>query len=63
MRLNREQAKHIADTSRIIAITEFGFFGYTGGIQHHDWVLITLAVAAFIAFEVAAVLILGERDA
>lgn len=28
MRLNPEQAKHLADTWRVIAIGEVGFFGY-----------------------------------
>lgn len=37
MQLNDEQAKHVAETLRIIAIAEFGFFGYTGGLTGCLW--------------------------
>ena len=30
MRLNSAQARHVADTLRVIAITQFGFFDYHG---------------------------------
>ena len=61
MRLNNEQAKHIADTLRIIAVAEFGFFGYTGGLEHGDWLFVALSVGVFALLEWAAILTLRER--
>ncbi|WP_298135818.1 hypothetical protein [Acidiferrobacter sp.] len=61
MRLNGEQAKHVADTLRIAAVAEFGFFGYTGGLEHHDWLLVLLSVCVFILIDGAAALTLRER--
>jgi len=61
MRLNNEQAKHVADTLRVAAVAEFGFFGYTGGLEHHDWLLVLLSVCIFVLIEGAAVLTLRER--
>ncbi|RCN59035.1 hypothetical protein [Acidiferrobacter thiooxydans] len=61
MQLNDEQAKHIADTLRIASVAEFGFFGYTGGLERHDWLLVFLAVTIFVLIESGAVLIMRER--
>ena len=61
MRLNSEQAKHVAETLRIIAIAEFGFFGYTGGLEHRDWLFVALSVGVFAILEGAAILTLRER--
>ena len=61
MQLNNEQAKHIADTLRIAAVAEFGFFGYTGRFEQRAWLLVFLAIIIFALTESAAVLILKER--
>ncbi len=61
MQLNDEQAKHVAETLRIIAIAEFGFFGYTGGLVHRNWLFVALAVGVFALFEGAAILTLRKR--
>lgn len=61
MRLNGEQAKHVAETLRIVAVAEFGFFGYTAGLERHDWWLMAASLLSFTLIEYAAVLILGDR--
>ena len=61
MRLSDEQAKHIAETLRIVAIAEFGFLGYTAGLKRHDWWLMAASSLSFILIESVAVLILGDR--
>ena len=61
MRFNDEQARHIADTLRIAAVAEFGFFGYAGGLEYHDWLVALLSACVFALIESAAILILRER--
>lgn len=60
-RFNDEQARHIADTLRVAAVAEFGFFGYTGGLEHRDWLLALLSACVFVLIESAAVLTLRKR--
>ena len=64
--VNKEQAKHIADTIRVLAIAEFGFFGYHN-LQRwpHHWYVTIWAVAVFVVAEALAVSVLtftGGRD-
>lgn len=54
MQLNDEQAKHVADTLRIVAVAEFGFFGYTGGLEHGNWFFVAAAGGAFALLALAA---------
>lgn len=62
MQLNDEQAKHAADTLRVVAIAQFGFFGYTEGLARKDWWFMGAAAIGFALIEFAAILILGDRD-
>ena len=48
MQLNDEQAKHAADTLRVVAITQFGFFGYAAGLERRDWWLMVASPLVFI---------------
>lgn len=63
MKLNREQAKHLAETMRIVAIAQFGYFGYYGLIhwttQRSQFVLSSLL---FVIIELLAVALLTEED-
>ncbi len=61
MRFNDRQAKHVADTLRIIAVAEFGFFGYTGGLEHGRWLFVAASIGGFAILEWAAILTLRER--
>lgn len=55
VRFNKEQAKHLADTFRIVAIAQFGFFGYHGLIKWPEgwaafvWSAILFAVLDWVA--------------
>jgi len=61
MRLNQVQAKHLADTCRVIAIGEFGFFGYHA-LSHWtaDWVTLVWSAGMFVGWEIAAIWTLKE---
>ena len=48
MQLNDEQAKHAADTLRVVAIAQFGFFGYAAGLERRDWWLMVASSLVFI---------------
>lgn len=60
-RLNKDQAKHLADTFRVIAIGEFGFFGYHA-LKHPsaDWHMLVWAMALFVFLEIASIWTLQE---
>lgn len=45
MRLNKEQAKHLADTARIIAIAQFAAFGYTSFAEQQYLMTLVSALA------------------
>ncbi|HYW75475.1 MAG TPA: hypothetical protein VFA48_02470 [Gammaproteobacteria bacterium] len=55
------QAKHLADTCRVIAIGEFGFFGYHA-LSHWtaDWVTLVWSAGMFVGWEIAAIWTLKE---
>lgn len=63
MRLNKEQAKHLADSTRIVAIAQFGYFGYHGLVEWKGhWFTLVWAVFTYVAFEWFAVRLLQEDE-
>ncbi|MHB8409558.1 MAG: hypothetical protein ACYDHY_15950 [Acidiferrobacterales bacterium] len=63
MKLNKEQTKHLADTFRIIAIAQFGFFGYHGLIKWAtQWETFVWSAAVFVVCEWAAVWFLEDHN-
>ncbi len=61
MKLNKEQAKHLAGTFRVVAIAQFGFFGYHGLVSDPSrWIAVLWSVMFFIGLEFAAIWILEE---
>ncbi|WP_145930813.1 hypothetical protein [Acidihalobacter prosperus] len=62
MKLNQEQARHLADTFRIVAVAQFGFFGYHGLVEWntHGFTLLW-STAVFIVSEWLAVRLLKEN--
>ena len=59
--LNSEQAKHLAETARLIAAAQFAVFGYTSLYEHR--LLITLFSAViFVEIEWMAVKLLENAD-
>jgi hypothetical protein len=59
-KLNREQAKHLAETARLIAVAQFAAFGYTS-IVNHQYLLTILSTVIFVELELVAVLLLGDK--
>lgn len=61
MKLNREQAKHLAETLRIVAIAQFGVYGYhgiTGGLMGN----VIASAFLFVYLEFVAVFLLEGND-
>lgn len=58
MKLNNEQAKHLADTLRIIAVAIFSLFGYNG-VMHREWLQISLSTLIFCWLEAMALFVLS----
>lgn len=55
MALNRKQAEHYADTARIIALAQFGIFGYHGIIHlHTHWYALVWSTVTFVVIEALA---------
>lgn len=61
MRFDHEQAPRIADTLRIAAVAEFGFFGDTDGLEHHDGLVALSSACVFVLTESAAASTPRER--
>lgn len=59
MRLNKEQAKHLAETARIVGIAQFAAFGYTAVVDQQH-LLAMLSAVWFVAAELLAVLLLED---
>lgn len=61
MKFNHEQARHLADTCRVIAIGEFGFFGYHA-LKHPsaDWRMLAWSTVVFVVLEIASIWTLQE---
>ncbi|HQU15473.1 MAG TPA: hypothetical protein PLO69_05130 [Gammaproteobacteria bacterium] len=58
--LNRQQAAHLADTIRIVAFAEFGFFGYHNLLRWPIyWYVLVWAAMVFLVAEAIAVTVLG----
>ncbi|MDH4275841.1 MAG: hypothetical protein OEW08_12465 [Gammaproteobacteria bacterium] len=53
VKLNKEQAKHLADTLRVVAVAEFGYFGYAG-LNGKEWGMVAISTVAFILIEYLA---------
>ena len=63
VRINKEQAKHLADSFRIVAIAQFGFFGYHGLVNWStQWATFVWSAAVFIMCEGAAIWFLEDRN-
>ncbi|MHB8408284.1 MAG: hypothetical protein ACYDHY_09400 [Acidiferrobacterales bacterium] len=61
MKLNKEQAKHLAGTFRVIAIAQFGFFGYHGLIKWAtQWETFVWSAFLFAGLEIASIWVLKE---
>ena len=62
MSINKEQAVHLAETLRIVALAQFGFFGYTA-LKHVDkhWFILLWCSVWFVYLELCAVFLLGGR--
>lgn len=60
-KLNRDQAKHLAGTFRVVAIAQFGFFGYHGLMEWSmQWPSFVFSALCFIGLENAALWTLKE---
>ena len=59
--LNSEQAKHLAETARLIAAAQFAVFGYTS-IHEHRLFITLISAALFVEIEWLAVLLLENAD-
>lgn len=59
-KLNREQAKHLAETARIVAVAQFAAFGYTS-LSDHQYLLTPMSAVLFAEIELVAVLLLGDK--
>lgn len=60
MKLNEEQAKHLADTARLVAIAQFAAFGYTS-FAEQQYLMTILSALVFAEFESLALLLLGDK--
>ncbi len=60
MKLNEEQAKHLADSARVVAIAQFAAFGYTA-VVNQQYSIAILSTLWFIAAEWLAVLLLEDQ--
>lgn len=60
MKLNEEQAKHLADTARLVAIAQFASFGYTS-FAEQQYLMTILSALVFAEFESLALLLLGDK--
>ena len=61
MKLNNEQAKHLAGTLRIVAVAQFAAFGWAA-IQSSDWLGTLWPTTLFILLEFIALYALQEED-
>jgi hypothetical protein len=59
-KLNHEQAKHLAETARLIAVAQFAAFGYTSFVND-QYLLTILSTVIFAELELVAVLLLGDK--
>jgi len=63
VRFNREQAKHLADTFRVVAIAQFGFFGYHGLVKWvTQWETIVWSAVLFVGLEIASIRVLRTKE-
>lgn len=59
MELNKEQAKHLADTLRVVAIAQFGYFGYDS-LKVGMWPMVAVSFLLFVALEFLALTALED---
>ncbi|MFZ5593699.1 MAG: hypothetical protein ACOY4D_05480 [Pseudomonadota bacterium] len=59
MRLNTEQAKHLAETFRAVAFAQFAAFGYVA-IQKQDYITFVVSTGLFFCLIAFAVLLLED---
>ncbi len=60
MKLNKEQAKHLADTARIVAVAQFAAFGYTATVNQQYLIAVISSLWFFAAEWLAVMLLEGE---
>lgn len=60
MNLNKEQAKHLAETARVVAIAQFAAFGYTA-VVNQQYSIAMLSTLWFVAAEWLAVMLLEDQ--
>lgn len=60
MNLNKEQAKHLAETARVVAIAQFAAFGYTA-VVNQQHLIAMLSTLWFVAAEWLAVMLLEDQ--
>ncbi len=56
--MNNDQLKYLADFAKIIAIAQFGYFGYKG-LENGNIIMFTMASIETVLFMIAGILVLG----
>ncbi len=59
--MNDEQLKFVADILKIIAVGQFGYFGYNG-VEHNNYLALVLSGGMFIYLIVGAIMTLGKME-
>ncbi len=60
--MNAEQKKHLASVLNVVALAQFGFYGYHALVTHPvNWVTLTESAIEFVFLEFLAIVALGGQ--
>lgn len=59
--MNNEQYKFVAEILKIVAVGQFGYFGYNA-VEHNNYIALVLSAGVFLYIVIGATLILGKME-